>query len=192
MSEKSTFSPLKITTFVVLVFLVGVAGVFVGTYLRDHLSGKKRTIMTTRAPRSLLTRGMVFPEVEVVDENGTARGTGEVMGGEGCVVVFLDLECPPCVDLSRKWQRALDDGKVERGRVWGVTYHPQEIINEFKKDHDIRFPIFTDVQRTFLREYEVDRFPLEIVIGGSGRIRSASYDSERTLDFLQLAKMFAE
>jgi peroxiredoxin len=190
--DKKTHRTAKTFGFIVLVFCVGVAGVLVGNVLRGYFSGSRTTNVTAHVPRSLLRLGMVFPNVEVVGEKGDIRRTGDLLGSGGSVVLFLDLECPPCNDMALKWQSAVDKREVEAERVWGITFHSTEVIRTYKAENGLRFPIFTDSLQTFLRDYEVNRFPLEVIVGASGKIRSTSYDSESPIDLARLAGLFSD
>lgn len=192
MSEKSSSGPLKIIGFVVLVFAVGIAGVFAGHVLRGRLPGSQERDVTMRAPTSLLKSGMMFPDAVVVGEDGSRIHTGELIGGSGCVVLFLDLDCPPCEEMAIKWQDAIDDGVLALDQLWGITFHPRPAVDDYIETHGVVFPVLVDTLRTFLREYEVNRFPLEIVVGSSGKIRSTSYNSRAQLDPRRLAEMLAD
>ena len=182
MSEKNVFAPFKIVLLVVLVFVVGIAGVLSGNLIRGLFLDNESGSSIMRAPRSLLKEGQVFPDVAVLNEDMAASNTHELLGDDGAVVLFLDLECPPCTDMSLKWQQALDDGAVANLKVIGVTNHSLEIVGRYKKDHGLRFPVVADTSHTFWRDYEVNRFPLEVVIDASRRIRSTSYNSAKPID----------
>ena len=182
----------KVIGYTVALFAVGIAGVFVGHLLRGGLPAARDREVTMRVPTSLLNVGRAFPDVPVLTWNGTAIQTGEMIGATGCVVLFLDLECPPCEEMVARWERALDDGIVSNGELWGVAYQPRHVVETYVAEHLIRFPVVVDSLQTFLRTYEVDRFPLEVVVGASGAIRSTSYDSARPIDVAELRRLMAE
>jgi peroxiredoxin len=182
---------LKTIGFVVLMIVIGVSGVLVGHILRDRVRGGQKTMLMTPAPTSLLRRGMVFPDVTVIAEDGSQMHTGDMIGGEGCVVLFLDLDCPPCQDMTDKWQRAADRGDVSYHQLWGIAFHPRDVVDEYVAEYGVGFPIAVDTSLTFFTEYEVNRFPLEVVVGSSGSIRSTSYDSTTPIDAGMLAGLLA-
>lgn len=107
----------KVIGYTVLLFAVGIAGVVVGHLIRGGLPAARNREVTMPVPTSLLKVGKAFPDVPVLTWNGTAIQTGEMIGGTGCVVLFLDLECPPCEEMVARWERALDDGIVSNGEV---------------------------------------------------------------------------
>jgi peroxiredoxin len=189
--EKKNSAPGKIVAFVALVFVVGVAGVFAGNMLREYFSASKSSMVTARVPRSLLKQGMVMPDAELVGIDSRAHRTSELLGDNGGVVLFLDLECPPCIDMALKWQDALDNNMIMPERVWGISYHTAEVIRAFMDENNLRFAIFTDSTHTFLKEYEVSRFPLEVIVGSSGKVRSLNYDSESPIDFAHVDELLS-
>lgn len=180
-------SVIRSTIFVVLVLVVGAAGVLVGNVIRTRMPGRSEVVVNARVPESLLKVGDPFPDVVLDDDEGVHRSTKELMGSGG-VVLFLDLECEPCVDAAVRWQRAVDEGLLPADRLWGVTYHSHETIRRFRSDHALQFPLLQDSSMTFRSRYDVDRFPLQVVVGSSGRIRWTSYDSETPIDPVELQK----
>jgi peroxiredoxin len=192
MSEKSSSSTLKIVGFIALVFVVGVGGVLAGHLLKSKLPRFGKPDVTMPAPTSLLNKGAEFPDVAVADRDGTTRQTGELIGAAGCVVLFLDLDCPPCEDMTARWQRAYDKGVVAYDQLWAVTYYPRAEVDAYIDRHGVTFPVLVDTARTFMYEYEVKRFPMEVVVGASGIIRAASYDSASPIDEGRLADWLAD
>jgi hypothetical protein len=166
---------------VVAVALVGVAGVYVGRSLRTQSA----PVGNIAVPTSLLEAGEVFPEVGLRDEAGDSTNSLDTVPGGG-VVLFLDLECPPCAAMAQRWQRAREAGLIEPGGLCAVTYHRGDSVREFKAEHGLTFPFYRDSLMVFRKEYRVDRFPLEVVVGRSGRIRATSYDSETPIDPVML------
>jgi peroxiredoxin len=115
-----------------------------------------------------------------------------LLSPRGGVVLFLDLECPPCTEMAAKWQAILDEGAVDELAVIGIANHPLHIIEEYVTAHGIRFPVAADTSHTFLREYEVDRFPLEVIVSPAGKIVSTSYDSGRVIEYKELRAALTE
>jgi peroxiredoxin len=182
---------LKPVLFVVVVFAVAIAGVFVGNTLRTHVHTGGKSMVTMPVPTSLLEEGDPFPEVDLVAEDGRAVNSLDIVPAGG-VVLFLDLECPPCTDMAMRWQRALVEGLIDNDAVCVITYQPHDAINAYKAEHDLRFPVYQDSATTFRRDYRVDRFPLQVVIGRSGTIRSTSYDSASPIDPITLHRALEE
>jgi peroxiredoxin len=180
-------SPLKIAGLLLAVFAVGIAGVLVGSTLRGTTGRSDAYVALDPAATTLLKAGMTFPDAAILGDGGTAR-TAELIGTNGAVFLFLDLECPPCVDMAAKWQGVLDQGGFPELRVVGITNQPPEHIGSFRNEHGVRFPIVEDTEHLYLREWRVERFPLEIVVGADGRIRSVSYDSVTPVDLPALAE----
>jgi len=181
----------RILLYSLLVFVVGVGGVLAGHFLRGSLS-RPPGMTVLAAPQSLLEKGMDFPDVPLTLDDGRTPGARELLGEGGGVILFLDLECPPCGDMAQKWQTALALGIPAGLRVFAVTNHPPEAIQEFKHDYAIDFPVAQDAGRVYLNTYDVDRFPLEVVVGASGKIRATSYDATARVEPAGLARLLAD
>lgn len=180
----------RILLFSVMVFVFGVGGVLSGYFIRRALSPKPKVVM--RAPESLLKTDMDFPEVFLTTQDGQTVGATELRGDAGCVVLFLDLDCPPCGDMAEKWQEVLASGRPPDLHVFAVTNYPVGAIKGFQLDHGITFPIVQDAGGVFRTTYKVNRFPLEVVVGASGKIRSVSYDADAPVDRARLSRLLAD
>jgi len=178
--------------FLVLVLIAVAGGVVVGTLIRDRMDHRRMVEMNQRAPRTLLGLGDDLPDVTLTVAGGYTETCAELLSERGSIVLFLDLECPPCVVMCQRWQRALDDGEVDDTQVFGITNHPQDAVAAFLSENNITFPVHQDAAGEFRKQYEVDRFPLEVVVGASGRVRSLSYDSVSPVDFNDLAQRLAD
>lgn len=174
------------------VFAVGVAGVWVGTLLRERVARGQSVEVSARAPRSLLHAGDAFPDVALEDAAGNGLSTTDLLANAGGVVLFIDLECPPCTDMCLRWQRAIDAGVIPADQVIGVTNQTTEVAETYRSEHGLRFDIYHDPGGVFRHEYDVSRFPLEVVVGESGRVRSTSYESASDVDTEALARQLAD
>ena len=180
----------RLALFAVLAFVFGVGGVLAGYFVRRSLSRPPQ--MTAIAPHSLLDEAMAFPDVPILAENDRGTSTRELRGDDGCVFLFLDLACPPCGEMAQKWQEVLASGEPSDLRVFGITNHPVAAIEGFKVEYGVSFPILQDAGKVFLNTYEVNRFPLEVVVGSSGTIRLAPYEAEVPLDPVRLHRLLAD
>jgi len=184
-------SPLRIALLALLVFAVGVAGVLAGSGIRAFLGRGSPEAMVRAATRSLLKEGQAFPDVSIAAGDPDVLHTATLCRGEGGVFLFLDLECPPCVDMSRKWQDAIDRNVIPDRQVLGITNHAADIADDFRAQNALTFRIGEDTGRVFHHDHRVQRFPLEVVVDASGRIRSTSYDSRGAVDPGRLAELLA-
>lgn len=191
MSRIAGHSVIRSILFILLVLVVGATGVLVGNVIRTRMPGRSAVVVNARVPESLLKVGNPFPDVALIDNEGASWSTKEILGSGG-VVLFLDLECPPCVDAAVRWQRAVDEGLLSADQLLGITYHSRETIRGFESDHALQFPLLQDSTMTFRTRYDVDRFPLQVVVGASGRIRWTSYDSETPIDPVALQKQLGD
>lgn len=190
MANSSPKKLFKVAGYAVLLIVVGIGGVLVGHVVRDRLPGRQKPMGTMPVPVSLLRVDTPFPDVPLVGPDGETAYTGS-LAGDGSVVLFLDLDCPPCDAMSARWQAAWDADAILPGRLWGVTYFPRDVVEQYARDHNIGFPIYVDSLRTFHTQYEVNRFPLEVVVGSSGLIRSTSYDSESPVEIGRIFELMS-
>lgn len=163
---------MKTPLILALSLALGVAGVLAGTALR----GRVVATHTFPEPETALETGAPLPAVELVGEQGERRLSSELFGAEGGVVLFLELECPPCVESARHWQDMVNDGRVDVSSVAGITAQPLSAIAEFRSAHAIDFPIFRDEAYRFMKEYRVNQYPVKVVVDGDGIIRRIGGD----------------
>lgn len=168
---------MKTPLVLVLAFALGVAGVLAGQSLRGRaMHAGTGTVPLHRAPLTALEIGSPFPAVELVDLSGERRLSSELFGSEGGIVLFLELECPPCVDSARRWQGLVDEGRVDASRVAGITVQPPSAIAAFRAEHGIHFPILQDDARRFMTEYRVNQYPMKVVVDGTGVMQQIGGD----------------
>jgi len=179
-------SPWKTLVLGLGVFAVGVAGVFVGSILRGSVGRTDAYVIPDPVATTLLKRGMAFPDAAIAGVDGSASTT-DLIGAEGAVFLFLDLECPPCATMAEKWQAVVDQGAFPGLRVVAITNQPPDEVAAFRDEHGLGFPIVQDVDGLYLTTWRVQRFPLEVIVGGDRRIRSVSYDSVTPVDLPALA-----
>lgn len=176
-------STLKSVLMVVIVFVVAVGGVLLGMKLRDNAgSASQATAEDSNAPMSLLKIGAAFPNVNVIDEGGTATTTGAVLGDRGGVVLFMELGCPPCKEMSEKWQKAINSGEAKDIPLYGVTINLPVNIRPYRLKHNLTFPIYSDSVNFFMDSMQVENYPLQVVVGKSGKVESFTFDSNEELD----------
>lgn len=190
MLNASGSSPVRFVLMLFAVFVVGLGGVFAGLAVRGRVASKPQVIL--REPTSLLRTGTELPGVDLMLADGSLVASREFIGDGGCVVLFLDLECPPCYDMVAKWEAARVVNGLEDIRVVGITNYPVDAIEAYRAENGITFPVAVDPDQVYRHEYDVNRFPLEVVIGKSGRIRSLSYFTDARVDVEGLTAMLAD
>jgi peroxiredoxin len=144
---------------------VGALGLYAGKAARRHFGAPP----TPAAGASSLVAGVAFPDVPLLDRDGSAIGSSELLAGEGAVVLFLDPDCGACGETAARWQA--------RGvRLLGITDAPFEQIDAFAARHALTFPIYRDDASSFTTTYGVTSFPFHVVVGRSGRIEESPPD----------------
>ena len=185
-------STLKSVLMVVVVFVVAVGGVLLGMRLRDNAGAEPQmTAEDSNAPTSLLKVGEVFPKAQVIDEGGLTTTTDDIVGGKGAVVLLMELGCPPCKEMSEKWQTAINSGEAKEIPLYGVTINLPVNIRPYRLKHNLTFPIYSDSVNFFMDSMLVENYPLQVVVGKSGTVQSYTFDSNEKLDFEMLRTQLA-
>lgn len=161
-----------------LALVLGVVGVLAGHSLRSFLYTAQTTPSNSISPllKTALDTGDHFPPVELVDLNGNRHGTSELLRDKGGVVLFLDPACAPCVDTSVRWQQLIDEGLIAADRVIAITVQKRDVLVKFVDDHSLSFSMFLDESYEFMLEYDVKRFPIEMIVDASGVIQEIGQD----------------
>lgn len=162
-----------------------VGGLFLGMLARD--SGDK--VRGPEPPTSGLTAGTQFPEVALLGEDGASRSTHEILAGEGGVVIFMALGCSPCRQMSQEWQKFRNEGKLEGIRLIGIANSPLELIRVYRVNNGITFPIYSDTAAVFSTRYQVNDFPLKLVVSRNNVIRHGTYDALDPVDLGQVREL---
>jgi peroxiredoxin len=176
---------LRSAAWLVLVFAVGVAGVYVGGRTRGRVDSARSPHQSLELANHQLPLGDPFPDVPLIGADGHTRSSRELAAG-GSVVLFLDLDCPPCTDLAHRWQAAIDHRLVEPDRVFAVCYYPRHLIADYRAAQGLTLPVYQDSLQTFRTIHGVDRFPLAVTVGASGLVRGTSYDSVSPIDLVEV------
>ncbi|HXV14813.1 MAG TPA: redoxin domain-containing protein [Candidatus Krumholzibacteria bacterium] len=169
--------PLRWILFAALALAVGYAGVRFGRALRDRSAPP-----VADAPPFPFRPGDPFPDVALSDSVDAIVRSDSLLAGRGAVVLFLDPNCEGCTDMSIRWEHALAEGTIDPTRVFGVSRAGTGVNRSYRAAHRLSFPIYRDVEDAFLARYRVTSYPLEVVVGRSGTIRSLSDDSVSPVD----------
>jgi peroxiredoxin len=169
--------PIRWILFAALALAVGYAGVHFGRALRDRSAPP-----VAEAPPFPFRPGDAFPDVALSDSLGNVVRSDSLLAGRGAVVLFLDPNCDGCTDMSIRWEHALAAGSLDRSRVFGVSRASVDVNRAYRASLRLSFPIYQDVEDAFLARYGVASYPLEVVVGRSGTIRSLSDDSVSPVD----------
>lgn len=169
--------PLRWLILVVVALAVGYAGVRFGRTLRE-----RQAPPVAEAPSFPFRPGDPFPDVALADSLGAIVRSGDLIAERGAVVLFLDPECEGCTDMSIRWEHALAGGFFDPTRVIGVSRASADVIGSYRAAHRLSYPVYRDAEDAFLQTHGVTRYPLEVVVGQSGTIRSLSDDSVTPVD----------
>lgn len=191
MSPTQRSSLARRALFVALALVVAAAGLMLGSALRGRF-GRAPLDEAATMTGSLLEIGTPLPDVALVREDGTACGTRALIEETGAVFLFVELGCPPCSVMTERWQRVVDDGELPGVPVVGIAAEPVVRIRSFKAAHGVTLPIYSDGGGVFERDYRVNAFPLNVIVGPSGLVRATTYDANAPIDPARVASLLAE
>jgi peroxiredoxin len=173
-----------------IVFVMAVAGVYVGMMLKERSDAPPMEPYSE--PTSKLAVGMPFPDVQVLDVSSRPVMTSDMLDAHGGVILFMELGCPPCVEMTEKWVEAIKSGEAKDVPVYGVAINLPMHIHSYRIKRGISFPIFSDSAGVFINQYDVTSYPMEVVVGKSGIIRYTNFDSRVPIAFDLLREQLAE
>lgn len=159
----------------VLVAVVAVAalGLWGGARLRPQ---PPLPVRPPDPPSHRFVIGERFPNVRVQSADGAWTDTDALLRGRGAVVLLLDLECSPCATMVEQWKAHAASDSLRDVRLVGVTYYPLARIAEYRREHDVPFPVYADTAGAFVREHGVNDFPLVVVVDPSLAMRFVTFD----------------
>ena len=140
--------------------------VFAGLYVREA----RQPEVQVRMPETKLHVGDAFPDVELVSTAGEPAASASLVG-DGGVVMFLRLDCKPCGDLVAHWQELEDSGELAGVTTVGITSDEPSLVEPYRRDKGLSFPIYLDPESTFIRDWEVRGTPYVVVVGPDGAVR---------------------
>jgi peroxiredoxin len=132
--------------------------------------------------------GDPFPTVTLRTEAGDSTSTATLLR-DGGVVLFLDLECPPCLDMARKWNRAVADGLIPVEQVVAIADHPDAAIGRFRADNHLDIAVYRDPASDFMSRYGVSSYPLEVMVDAAGAVVHSSGNPADPIDEQMLAAL---
>lgn len=169
----------------VAVVVAGVAGLAVG-----RLIAERRVVEVSHVTAAVWQRGDVFPSFTLLTEWGDSVETDALLA-RGGVVMFLDLECPPCVDMALKWDRAVNDGVVTIEQVVAITSQNAAAIARFREEAELQIAVYRDPGPAFLENHWITSFPVEVIVGRDGAVVSVSENPATPVDTGILRAAFA-
>ncbi len=152
--------------FLLLVCAAAAAGVFAGLYVREA----RQPEVQVRMPETKLHVGAAFPDVELVSTAGEPAASGSLVD-DGGVVMFLRLDCKPCGTMVAHWQELRDAGELAGVTTVGITGDDPSLVEPYRRDKGLSFPIYLDPDDVFVRDWEVRGVPYVVVVGPDGAVR---------------------
>lgn len=177
---------LRVMVLIAALLLVGYAGLRTGMALRNRTAPPM-----AQAPAYPFSPGDSLPDVALADSAGASVQSSSLMAGAGTIVLFLDPTCDGCIEMSKRWEQAIIDGVVPADRVIGISREAPAVNEHFRAQHALRFPIYQDVASAYLQQHAVTTYPLEVVVGASGKIALVSDNSKAEIDANHIHELMA-
>lgn len=175
----------------ILVLIVAGIGVYLGMSFRTTQAMQEAEPSESQGPSSLLTLNSPFPTVNLMKHDSTMIGTPELVSQDGSVFLFLEMGCPPCETMTAKWQKLINDGKIDRNQVIGVSFEQANHVANYAIKRGLTFPIYIDTGFVFMRQYGVMEYPFVAVVGKSGLVEMTTYDSRLEFDSEEISAQLA-
>ena len=167
--------------FLLLVFVAAFGGVYAGMRFRQAQAPSTAEV---RVPDSKLAVGEAFPDVELESPQGEAASSAALVGGGG-VVMFLRLDCQPCAQMVARWSELQAAGELAGVNTVGITSGQAELVEPYREEKGLRFPIYLDPEGTFIRDWKVQAVPYVVVVGPDGAVRER-FSSPADIDVDQI------
>jgi len=167
--------------FLLLVFVAAFGGVYAGMRFRQAQAPSTAEV---RIPDSKLTVGQAFPDVGLRSPQGQAASSAALVDGGG-VVMFLSLDCQPCAQMVARWSELEAAGELAGVTTVGITSGDPSRVEPYREEKGLRFPIYLDPERTFIRDWEVQAVPYVVVVGPDGAVRER-FSSPADIDVEQI------
>jgi peroxiredoxin len=140
----------------------------------DRITASDSIPDTTRTEPAELRVGGTFPSVNLVAEPDSADAMAnivsrDVVAGKSALVLFVTQNCDPCNATVKSWSESLA-GLPSDVMVLGVINASPEERNGYRVQTDAMFPIYSDSEGTFGRNYGVVIYPTLVGIDASGNI----------------------
>lgn len=188
MAGSSISNAFKYVLFLVLVLGVAYVGVKLGMNTEAPASNHP---MEEEPLSSDLVTGTAFPDVTLLDLQGSAVSTQALFAGRGGLAVFMDFACPPCKEMIEKLQRA-STNDISDVTIVGVAFAKPGDVAEYCQKTGITFPVYCDTNLVFVNKYMVMNFPLLVTVGKSGIIRDYTFDSRLPIEADRIRTLIAE
>lgn len=162
--------------------IIGAAmtGVYVGTATRSVVDEPD---LSEIFPDLTLKIGTDFPDVMLVGDDNVAVTTGDLIGADGAIVLFIDLGCPPCEQLTKKFQALVAAGEIPAENIIGICpTTPVDYLSGFYTTYGLTFPVYADTTSEFRYRHGVEGYPIMIAVGGDGIIRAVAGDCRMPIE----------
>jgi len=129
--------------------------------------------LTMEGQRAYFRVGSQFPSFSLLNAED---GSGSSLYGElpdGGIMIFVSPDCPNCEAIVQTIQAAIKRTTHARRAIL-VASDPIEVLREWRKQHDLDIPCFTDTDRFVESEYEYTVIPFMVLLTADHVVRENS------------------
>ncbi len=169
------------------IVIVALAGSFLGNLFRTNAPS---TSIPEVFANVNLPLGSDFPNIPLLSEEYVDVLTGDIIGHDGAIILFMEIGCSPCEVMNGKWQEAINSGIIRNNQVIGITYNEPEYISVFHDNYNLTFPIYSDTGAVFMNRYNVVGFPYAVAVDKDKKIALTNFDARKEIGEYDLDLLF--
>jgi peroxiredoxin len=150
---------------------------------------KTNTSDTTKAVSKQDTRkkSPAFLDFTLPDLSGTPKDSKQIRKDKNLVLAIGNLRGIPCMKVLKAMSEL--QGTEDTAFIFlNIDNSNQEQLSAFLKQQNINFPVLSDPTQSLLKQFQVNRIPLTLLISKKGNIAAGTvgaYDSKQLKEWLK-------
>ncbi|HEU4930244.1 MAG TPA: redoxin domain-containing protein [Candidatus Krumholzibacteria bacterium] len=152
-----------------------VAGNYVGHELAHRREAAKMADQVSgmnTGESSALRAGDPFPVVSLVTPPDSSGGTtrvssSDLVAGRAALVFFLSTDCDPCTKAVQRWSQSIAEVPTSV-LLFGIIDRAPEVRDAYVAENEVSFPVLSDSDDTFGREYDMGIYPTIVAVDANG------------------------
>ncbi|NNF06550.1 MAG: redoxin family protein [Candidatus Eisenbacteria bacterium] len=173
----------KVATSLILLGLAISLGVLAGKRYpewrqnRDH-EQKLNAIRTGEATE--LQAGRLFPNLQILDTEGTASNTDDLLEQNDSVILLLTTDCEPCHDSIFHWSRSV--ASITDVQFLFLAVDEPGLVYDYAQSLEFPVPLYCDDTQRLATEFGVNLYPTIVGVDQNKRIRFVRHGLDSDFD----------